>query len=106
MCPLLSARANEQVPVHSPIHSSIQGRDARTGTARNGLWAKGFHRDRRGELVGTCSLKRTGPVGLVGLQRCRTNYMWASLAELKGAPDYTGAFQKMKLGKEQPFPVV
>lgn len=33
MCPLLSAGANEQVPVHSLIYSSHQGRDARTGMA-------------------------------------------------------------------------
>lgn len=66
----------------------------------------GFHRVRGSELVGSCSLKRTGPVGLVGLQRRRTNYMWDSLAELKGALHYPGAFQKMQLGKELPDPVV
>lgn len=84
------ARANKQILAPSPIHSHHQGGEARIGDAGNGLLATEFLRDLRDGLVGNSGLKRTGPAGLVGPQRCRLKkHVWESLlAELKWALDY------------------
>lgn len=99
---LLKMNDNRFLP-NLPSTSSHHGGDIGIGTASGGLWAIGFHRDKGDELVGSSSLKRADPEGLVGLQRCRLKkHIWVPLAEFRWALDIYGCFYKDEVGKTVP----
>lgn len=83
---------------------SHQGREARIRIARNGLLAMRFQRERGDETSWECLLKRTGPGGLVGLQRCTLKkHIWSLLLNFN-EPWTVGSFSKDRPEKISAFP--